>query len=393
MTDALRLSLILFTAYIGGSLGKKFGYPRVIGQLVVCMLFGITAIRETLLTTQVDSVVQTMSQFGVILLLFLTGFEIDLTQIRKSAVEAIVISVLGALVPFCIGMIVGYMLGFDRVTSLVLGMCLSVTAEGTTAALLAEMNMIKTKVGSILLEVGILDDIFEVLFLTTVIFLSQGTADIGNTLTAIPLRIIVFVLVLLLAVRYIPRFVQFLEKNHDGVGLFSGTIGIMLIAAIASEYAGLGSLIGAFIAGMLMQKSFLQRKDRAEEERLLHILSFGLVIPFFFAFIGLNMQFGTLFEAPLITLVIVTAALFGKIGGTLLAYPFTKLSFKQLHLIGWGLNSRGVMELVIAQIAVSHGLITSQLYSIIVFVAITTTVLFPFVIRSMVASDPKIMTR
>lgn len=389
MTDILSLSLILFVAFIGGSIGKKYGYPRVIGQLVISMVFGISVVHTTIFTPGTQNIVETMSQFGVILLLFLTGFEINLKEIRKSAVEAMIIAVFGAIVPFCIGMIIGCILGFDRITSLILGMCLSVTAEGTKAALLAEMNMIKTRVGSIMLEAGILDDFFEVLFLTTVLFLSQES--VSEAYVSFPVRIVAFIAIIFLAFRFVPRLIRFLERSKDGVGLFSGTIIIMLIAAIASEMAGLGSIIGAFMAGILMQKSFLKTYDRDKEERTLHILSFSLVIPFFFAFIGFNMQFDAIIHAPILTMIILAAALFGKIGGTLLAYPFTNLSFAQLHLIGWGMNSRGVMELVIAEIAVSHGLITQQLYSIIVFIAIATTVIFPFVIRHMVKNDPKIM--
>ncbi|MCB9808623.1 cation:proton antiporter [Candidatus Peribacteria bacterium] len=389
MTDALSLSLILFLAFTGGSLGKRFGYPRVIGQLIICLLFGIPIIRNLVLTDATESIVHTMSQFGVILLLFLTGFEIDIQQMRKSAGAAIAIAFFAAIVPFGVGIVVGRLLGYSTTTSLILGMCLSVTAEGTKAALLTEMKMIKTRVGSIMLEAGILDDIFEVLFLTTVLFLSETTATESSA--TFPLRIAAFIVIIFLAFRFVPRLIGLIEKTHDGVGLFSGTIGIGMIIAIASEAAGLGSILGAFIAGLLMQKSFLNQDDRMQEEQFLHILAFALVIPFFFAYIGLHMQFDAIIETPITTLIILVAAIFGKIGGTLIAFPFTNLRFKQLLLIGWGMNSRGVMELVIAQIAFAHNLISQELYSIIVFVAVTTTVIFPFVIRHMVKQDEKIM--
>jgi Kef-type K+ transport system membrane component KefB len=161
--------------------------------------------------------------------------------------------------------------------------------------------------------------------------------------------------------------------------------------AVLSEFVGLGALLGAFIAGIILQKSFVTEKNRKIESKDLRLFVFSFIIPFFFVNIGLHFDYHVFLHSLFLTGVIVVVAIIGKLLGTFLTKPFVKLSWKQLHLIGWGMNSRGVMELIMAHIALSAGLIPESLYSAIVFMAIFTTVLFPFIFRKILKHNPQIM--
>lgn len=391
MTEIGSVTAILFVAFIGGLIGKRLGYTRIMGQLVASLLFGVPFIQHALLSSSTGTIVETMAELGVILLLLLTGFEMDIEDMKKASRDSILIAIGSAIAPFTLGTILGFILHFDWKTACVLGMCLSVTAEGTTTALLLEINQLKTKIGSILLSAGILDDVFEVIFLAAVLILSHNGDS--SSLAAFPIHFGIFLLVTVLAFRYIPKYMRYFETNGDGVGMFSGTLAIGLILAFASELAGLGSILGAFMAGMIMQKSYLRDSDKIEEEHLLSMISFSLIVPFFFVNIGMHMDFNGLLQAPVLSISVFGVALCSKILGSFLVHPWTTLSFKQTLLVGWGMNSRGVMEIVIAQLALANGLIDSTLYSAIVFTAITTTMLYPFVIRHMIKMNPKIMIR
>ena len=150
--------------------------------------------------------------------------------------------------------------------------------------------------------------------------------------------------------------------------------------------------MGAFIAGILLQKSFVFKRHERHEEHEIETILFGFIIPFFFINIALKFDFGSLFENPLLILIIVVVAIFGKMAGALLAKPFTKLKWKQSYLLGWEMNSRGMIELIIANIALSAGFISTQLYSAIILMAIITTLISPFFIRNIVKRHPRIMS-
>ena len=115
------------------------------------------------------------------------------------------------------------------------------------------------------------------------------------------------------------------------------------------------------------------------------------VVPFFFISIGIHFDFNSLIINPFLVLIIIAIAITGKLLGTFLVKPFTKLSWKQLHLIGWGMNSRGAVELALVLIAFRSGLIPSELYSSLIVMALFTTLIFPFIIVSMIRKDPKLM--
>ncbi|PIR53463.1 hypothetical protein COU76_00935 [Candidatus Peregrinibacteria bacterium CG10_big_fil_rev_8_21_14_0_10_49_10] len=383
------ITVALIVAVLGGELARKFHYPRVIGQLVISLLCSAPFLRAQFSEPASLDMIETLSYLGVILLLFLTGFDLDLARMKTVGKDAVSIAIMAAILPFLLGFGLARYLGMGMQTAIILGACLSLTAEGTKVALLLELGKVKSRVGSTMLGAGIIDDVFEILFLATVlVFAHKGST---YDLYLFPVKILAFVAVILLFSRILPSIVQRLEKAKDMTGLLTIMSVIALLFALGSELAGLGSILGAFIGGILLQRSFLTSQGKDGEDHMLQALAFSLIVPFFFVNIGLNFSFEALRSAPLLTVLVLVTALIGKIGGTLLTKPVSSLSWRQLYLVGWGMNSRGVMELVIAQIALTAGLIDRQLYSAIVFMAIVTTVLFPLVMQHMLKRTQEMM--
>lgn len=389
MPELYSVVIALLFAVLGGEIARRLKYPRIIGQLVISLVLAGPFLHLKIVQPEDLGIVKTLSEMGVILLLFLTGFDLDLAQMRHAKKDAFSIAFFAAIVPFVCGYTLGILLGMKMITAVVLGACLSLTAEGTKVALLLELKKIRTRVGSIMLGAGIIDDVFEILFLTIVLLFSsqESLAD----LWLFPVKILIFIAVVFSISRILPFLIHKLEAAKDATGLLTIMLLITVFFAIGSEYAGLGSVLGAFIGGILMQRAFSDGEEKEDEDRLLQSLAFSLIVPFFFLQIGLNFSLVALLEAPVLTLLVLLVALIGKIGGTMLTKPISSLSMKQLFLVGWGMNSRGVMELVIAQIALNGGLIDTQLYSVIVFMAIITTVIFPFAMQLLLKNDPNLM--
>ncbi len=394
MSDLGAITLAILVTFVGAEIGKKFKYPRVIGQLVISFVLAIPAIKVLFPEASIE-VIGILAELGVIFLLLLTGFELNLKEFQKNKKDAAIIAFSAAVIPFLFGFSLGMWMGYEWKTSLVIGACMAVTAEGTTVALLLEMKQMKTKLASIILGAGIIDDAFEIIFLTLIFFLANthGAGDAVNNQSfwEVVGKYELFIIGIWWAFRLVPKWIDKVKHKHTKVSLLSSMITVGMLVAFFSEFVGIGAVFGAFIAGLILQKSFFDPKTREKDVQDLRIFVFAFIVPFFFVNIGLNFDYNAVINNPQLTIAILVLAILGKIIGTLITHPFVSLSFKQLHLVGWGLNSRGVMELVLAHIALDAGLITIELYSAIVFMAITTTLLFPFIFKFILERNPNIM--
>lgn len=392
MSELGAVTLAILVTYLGAEIGHKLNFPRVIGQLVISFVLAIPAVK-ILFPEESIEVISILAELGVIFLLLLTGFQLNLTEFKKNKHESLIIAMLAAIVPFSFGFLLGQFWHFSWQTSLVLGACMAVTAEGTTAALLLEMKQIKTRLASIILGAGIIDDAFEILFLSLIFFLANTSVDVENTHTfwEVVGKYELFIIGIWFAFHFIPKWIQKIQRTETTVSLISTMITIGLLIAFFSEFVGIGSVFGAFIAGLILQKSFFDPATRDKDTRTLSVFVFAFIVPFFFVNIGLNFDYYALINNPILTASVLVMALLGKIMGTMIAKPMVNLSYQQLHLIGWGLNSRGVMELVLADIALKANLISTELYSAIIFMAIATTLIFPFIFKAIIKKNPAIM--
>ena len=207
---------------------------------------------------------------------------------------------------------------------------MSITAEVTNVEILLNYKKLKSKLGAVIIEAGIIDDFFGIIiFLILSIFLGQ------STIRDVILIILIFI---------------------------------------------------SFFVGLYVQKIKHYKIVKHIEHSFNHYL-----IPFFFISMGLNFKFNALWTNPLLVVFIVSIAIIGKLGGTLLSKKYTKLKIEQLYLVGWAMNNRGAVELIIAFIAFNNGFIGSEMYSVLILMAFITTLIFPFIIFTMLKIEPKLM--
>ena len=332
------MSLIFSLAFIiGASLlatffAQKLRQPAVVALIILGVTIGTPFLREIFLGPNVDFI-KKIGEAGLICLMFLAGLEISWSMLYQEKKEAALVASFAAALPFILGFLAFTLLGFPFSTALLVGVCISVTAEATKARVLLGIKKLKTKVGSLMIGAGIIDDILGI---SSLFFISYFFA-----------------------------------------GSFKFDELFLLLAAIV-----------AFFAGILVHKAV--GRKMAKVKYLEKFLLF-FVVPFFFVAMGIDFSFPSLAVSPFILLLIVLIAILGKIGGTLLTKPFLHLSFKKLYLIGWGMNSRGAVGLAIAFIGFKIGLLPTDIYSAIIVTALLTTLIFPFVLTGMIKKDPLIM--
>ena len=312
-------------------LAKKIKIPVVVALIFAGLMLGIPLVKNYLIEPN-TKIIFSLGDIGLLFLMFLAGLESSWMIIYKEKRDAVFIAIFAALVPFILGFIVFYLLGFSVLVSAIIGICMSITAEATKARVLLELNKLKTRVGSALMGAGIIDDI------------------IG--------------LCLFILITYLAKQV-YLKEDF----LITGSI-------------------AAFFIGILVERR-LGRKNKLLNSIKKLLLIF--IIPFFFISMGLNFNISSLILNPKLLIIIILIAITGKLIGTVLTKPFTKFKFKQLYLIGWAMNSRGAVELAIALIAFRSSLIPVEIYSALVIMALLTTFIFQFIITSMIKKNPDIM--
>jgi len=389
MINALLLFfVVILTAFVFGELFYRFHLSRSIGQIIAGLFLGLPFF-SGYISPESNSIILLLSEVGIIFLLILTGLEIDFKKIIGCSREVLFIAVFSVALPFILGFAFAFVLGYPLVICFVLGSALSVTSEATKSIVLMQKNVLKTRLGEIMLIAGAGDDFFELFFLSALLFF-VGTNS-NSDFILLPFEIICFFIVVFIALKLLPRFLSFFSHESSD-GFFTLTVMLGLGIALLSNLFSLGTLVGAFIAGLLLKKAFKSQKVELAVENNLKIITFALVIPFFHLHIGLSVSLANLVLHPLIIVGVLIIAFAGKMFGVLLAKPFSKLDFNQLKLIGWGMNSRGFMELIIISIAAARiPKFPMEIYTAIVFMTIITTVAFPLALQYYLNKYPNIM--
>ncbi len=422
-------TLCLFVSFLMSEIFYSLKYPRVVGLILAGIILGfftdfIFIEGDFIYALQVNDpaalAIKGLGDIGIIFLLILVGLEINLKKLRKVSIDAFAIGLFAAIIPFILGVLL-MKLFFEssNIVALIVGACLSITAEGTKSMILMEEKKLNSKLGEIMIGAGAIDDVWGVLFLSCALILTPGIdpsplafflvqnisplhdlsqfmGDIVQLLL-LPIEFIIFVLFSYILFKVIPKVMEYVQRDKSEVTDFMTMIILGLSIAIVSELLGIGTIIGALVAGVILQLSI---KDAEKEHKMienLRIASLGLIVPFFFLSIGLYFDIHSLFNNQLLLLSLLGTAILGKVAGSLLAKPFTDLSFRQLYLIGWGMNSRGAIELVIASVALPLLVkecgtrCASDIFSAIVAMAILTTLIFPMFLRHEIKKHPKIM--
>lgn len=390
------ITICLIVSFLLSELVARFKYPRILGQIMAGMVFSIP-IMQRIFSPESLADIEFLAHLGVIFLFLMIGLEINLKKLREISKNALILAAFCIIIPFMLGFYLILLMGYDILTAVVVGVCLALTAEATNVKVLMDLNLFNSKIGQVMFGAGLIDDLFGVI--AVAIILAISSPQTPNDLYLLPVKLFGFIAIVLVIFKVIPRFLYFVEKENSRVATFSSVLILGLTITVLAEQAGLGHILGAFLAGVIIQledKRLCQvvgkikdkecpaveilRRER-DSIKELNIITFSFIIPFFFIFMGLHFNFGRMLEYWPLVLLIISVAFVGKILGALASKFFTSFSWRQSLAIGWGMNARGAIELVIAEIARANGLIPIEIYSAIVAMAILTTFAFPLAMR------------
>jgi Kef-type K+ transport system membrane component KefB/nucleotide-binding universal stress UspA family protein len=392
----LQITILLFTARVFGEIAQRKGLPSIVGEIVAgivlgpSLLSGISPFIAKILVPQSilqQTLLDNISLIGLILLLLITGLEIDLTLIRRHAKTAISVSYGGIIFTllsgFILGMMLpGFMLGVNSeriVFALFIAVSMSISAIPVLAKVLFDLNLIRRDLGQTILAAGMNDDIVGWILLTIVTGLASGHSLSLHTSINIITSVLLFIIISFPAGRWIAKkaldIVQDRFISRDG--LLSLVIILTFSWSVLSKALNLEIAIGAFTMGIIFGQ--LPRLPVAVIEKL-HSMTLAIFAPIFFAVVGLKVNIYTLLEPRLIliALAVILVAIAGKFVGTFIgAKIFARKDTWSALCFGAGLNARGAMEIVVATIGLTTGIISHNMFSIIVLMAITTTLMAP----------------
>lgn len=398
MTNPLLLTfIVLIFAYVFGEAFRYFGFPRVVGQILAGIVLGLPLIKSMLFTNEILSVFSFMTSIGMILLFFFVGLEINLFQFKKNFRKASLVAVFNTLIPLTSGFLAGkFLFGFDNVVSLIIGISLSVSSEAISLDILEELKLLKSKIGNLIIASGTVDDVFELLLISSLLVVFHSTVIGQFSFQKLMLGISIFTLIVILfRILLIPFALKVFERENSQSTLFMGALIIVLSMAYLSELYGISSLIGALIAGILVRQTLVTGKERKpwrrnEISHSIHIISWGFLIPLFFVNVGLSTDIGSLSANFPLFIVLLLIGIFGTLAGTITGVLLGKGTVREGYIVGWGVIPKGDTELVIATVALNSGLIGIGVYTAIIMVALSSTFLAPVVFKYLIRKHEKV---
>ena len=389
------LAALLLAFAISEVLKKLFGIPRVVGQVGAGLILGIAGFRSILFNQENLDVLSFLANFGIILLFYYVGLETNLSVFKKNITKSLSISLVNTTVPFILGfLIMKYVFDFNTMVSMIIGVALSVSAQSVSLGFLEELKLVKSKIGSTIISAGAVDDIVELILVSILLsFFQLAVTDVPHL--NLMLGLFFFVVVVVVArMWFIPSTLKFFDREKSSTARFTGSLLIVLLIASLSELFGMGFIIGAMIAGMIVRQTIfkdVQIPDWEEHDiaKSIHIVAFGFLIPLFFVWVGLNTDISTISANVFFVIILIVIALLGTVGGTTIAVLLNGGSFREGMMIGWGLTPKGDVELGIATLALTAGIITSAIFTALVVMALFTTLISPLVFKYLVTSSKK----
>jgi Kef-type K+ transport system membrane component KefB len=389
----LQLLVVIAAARGAGTVFRRLGQTAVIGEMAAGIFLGpsflgrwFPAVESALFPSASLPPLQLLSQFGVVLFMFVVGLEVDLGGLRHRARAAIAISNAGIAVPFGLGIVLALFLHRQFAASvprvdfaLFIAVAMSVTAFPVLARIIAERGLAGTELGNTAIGCAAIADVTAWCLLTVVVAVARGDALGGPAVTVILAA--AFSAVMLTGVR--PRVgAWFDNRRRDSAppvgggserrALLAWAIGLAFASALVTEAIGIHALFGAFLAGVALSSvSEVKRSVRDGIEPLATVV----LLPLFFAASGLRTEIALLDSARnwVICGIVTAVAIAGKFGGSSLAARWSGMGWRDSLAIGALMNTRGLMELVVLNVGYELGILSPAMYTMMVVMALATT--------------------
>jgi K+:H+ antiporter len=408
-SDVVFLAQLVVLMLIGRLLGEamtRIGQPSVMGQLLAGILLGPSVLgliwpdaQHALFPSAKEqkAMIDAISQVGILLLLLLTGMETDLKLVRRVGRAAISISVTGVAVPFACGVALGFALpdsmvpdaGTRLLTALFLGTALSISSIKIVAATIREMGFARRDLGQVIVSSAILEDTIGWVIIAITFSLAQaGEIDLASIAKSLIGTAVFLVASFTVGRRIVYDIIRLTNDHFDSeFAVITAILVIMGVMALTTHLIGVHTVLGAFVAGVLVGESPILTKHIDEQLRGFVAAFF---MPVFFGLAGLSADL-TILKDPqllLMALGLIAVASIGKFGGAFVGGEIGGLTRRESFALACGMNARGSTEVIVATIGLSLGALTQDLFTMIVAMAVVTTMAMPPMLRFALARVP-----
>lgn len=408
-TLAIFVAQLILLLVVGRLLGEgmnRLGQPALFGQLLAGVILGPSVFGvllpslHTLVFPNDDTLkhmMSAMSEVGIMLLLLLTGMETNLALMKTRRRAMISTSLAGIAVPFVCGLALAYALpagiippgGARIVTALFLGTALAISSVKIVAMTLMEIGVIRRDIGQLILSTAILDDTLAWIIIAVIAGIAaHGSVDLYSVGASLAGVAVFLALSLTVGRRLVARLIMWAnDRLTIEVPVVTAILVVMLSMALATDLIGVHTALGAFIAGLLIGQSPILTEHIENE---LRGFIFAFFSPVFFSIAGLGMDLRTLMDPTLLlfTGAVILVASIGKFSGALIGGRLGGLTIRESLAMATGLNARGSTEVIIASIGLTMGALSHELYTMIVAMAVVTTMVMPPTLRWMLARVP-----
>jgi len=383
----VELFLLILLALLAGIICSLIRVPSLVGEIMVGIAIANLSINGQSLFSLLElsnpenfAVFQVFAELGVIFLLFTVGLETPFHELRRVGGTAMTVAVLGVVIPFATGLILMLFLNFSSVESLFIAAALVATSVGITARVIKDMGKMETTEARVILGAAVIDDVLGLIILAIVSGIGSGGQLNLLDVAVVAGLAVGFVLLVMFITTLIPRLrqarkavkVESKKQRRIALSLFPLALIVCFGLSALASYLHLAAIVGAFLAGMM----FAEFNDLwPGKEKFGPINEF--LVPFFFLFIGLQVDLGQFANATVITLavVITVLAIVTKYVGC--SIGARKMGWPSANVVGIGMIPRGEVGIIVASIGLASGALTNDLFSIIVFMSLATTIVAP----------------
>jgi len=397
----IAILILLVTTRLFGEFTERARYPAMFGEIAAGVILGPLVLGIVYPNPELKGI----ADLGVFMLIFLAGLEMSIEEISKALRESSVIIALTAFFfTFSTGFILAKIFYLNEITSIFFALCLALPALPVSIRVLMDLAVLESPVGKTIVAAAIFSDIFGLMLLGIIINIAEKSeaisiVSIGTVLIEVLLFIVLIIIVnkivnlsagrVLFSRKYLNIIIQNLKGQESLFALT--TVFVLAFAGIAS-YIGLHFIVGTFFGGLLVSREIIGRDNFSKVKNVVSSISMGFLAPIFFAHIGLILSASFISQLSLAVLTILVAVS-GAITGGFFGARFAGFPDRESLAIGIGLNSRGVMEIIIAEVALTKGIITPEIFSILVLMSVVTTLLTPPLLRRMISKTPSMSSQ
>ena len=386
----VQLIVIIAASRVMGALFTRCGQPAVVGEMVAGILLGPSllglvapgAYHFIFLPSSLGSL-KLFSEIGVCLFMFAVGMELDVAHLRHKAHTAVVVSNASIIIPYFMGVVLALFLYSNFAApgatftafALFMGISMSITAFPVLVRILQDRGIFKTVLGGTATVCAAMGDVTAWCILAFIVAIVRAT-NVSAAAVSLVLVVVFVAFMLLVAKRLIPRWLgqAALEQADLGKGVLAAIIAVVFASALCTQLIGIHAIFGAFLAGVIMPETGdFRRKLLVRVENFSSVL----LLPLFFAFVGLRTEIGLLNNAGdwLICGVIIAVATVGKLGGSAVSARFTGMQWRESFQLGALMNTRGLMELIALNIGYDLGILSQRIFAMLVLMALATTMM------------------